>query len=118
MLRGLRFGLVGYRRSFPVTSRAVPLWLYWILLGLVAGALAKFLVPGRDPAGCIVTVVLGIAGAILGGWIGSMLGWGQIDQGQFSIRSIGLATLGAIVLLLLGRLAARWATARRTERRR
>ena len=44
----------------------MPLWLYWVLLGLLAGSLAKFLVPGRDPSGCIVTVVLGIAGAFIG----------------------------------------------------
>jgi uncharacterized membrane protein YeaQ/YmgE (transglycosylase-associated protein family) len=40
----------------------LPLWLYWILLGLVAGTLAKFLVPGRDPSGCIITILLGIVG--------------------------------------------------------
>ena len=45
----------------------MPLWLYWVLLGLIAGSLAKFLVPGRDPSGCIVTVVLGILGAFIGG---------------------------------------------------
>jgi uncharacterized membrane protein YeaQ/YmgE (transglycosylase-associated protein family) len=81
----------------------MPLWLHWILLGLLAGALAKFLVPGRDPAGCIITVVLGIAGALLGGWIGSLLGWGAISQSRFDIRSVFLATLGAILVLLAGR---------------
>jgi uncharacterized membrane protein YeaQ/YmgE (transglycosylase-associated protein family) len=85
----------------------VPLWLYWIVLGLVAGTLAKFLVPGRDPSGCIVTVVLGIVGAFIGGLIGSWLGWGSVTRGSFDLRSIGLATLGAIVLLLLGRVARR-----------
>lgn len=95
----------------------MPLWLYWILLGLVAGALAKFLVPGRDPAGCIVTIVLGIAGAIIGGWIGTLLGWGRIDQGQLSARSVGLATLGAVVLLVTGRIVARWVPARRPRGR-
>ena len=54
----------------------MPLWLHWIVLGLVAGALAKFLMPGRDPAGCLITVALGIVGALLGGCIGSHLGWG------------------------------------------
>ena len=52
----------------------MPLWLYWVLLGLLAGSLAKFLVPGRDPSGCIVTVVLGIAGAFIGGLLASALG--------------------------------------------
>lgn len=85
----------------------MPLWLYWILLGLVAGTLAKFLVPGRDPSGCIVTIVLGIIGALLGGFIGTRIGWGTVTTGSFDFRSIGLATLGAIVLLLLGRIVRR-----------
>lgn len=83
----------------------MPLWLYWILLGLVAGALAKFLVPGRDPSGCIITIILGIGGAFLGGWLGTFFGWGRIDQGTLNVRSIAIATVGAAVLLLLGRLA-------------
>lgn len=83
----------------------MPLWLYWILLGLVAGALAKFLVPGRDPSGCIITIILGIGGAFLGGWLGTVFGWGRIDQGTLNLRSIAIATVGAAVLLLLGRLA-------------
>jgi uncharacterized membrane protein YeaQ/YmgE (transglycosylase-associated protein family) len=82
----------------------VPLWLYWILFGLVAGSLAKFLVPGRDPTGCIFTVLLGILGAVIGGFIGTYLGWGRVTQPSFDLRSIALATLGAIVLLLIGRM--------------
>jgi uncharacterized membrane protein YeaQ/YmgE (transglycosylase-associated protein family) len=82
----------------------VPLWLYWILLGLVAGALAKFLVPGRDPSGCIITILLGIAGAFIGGWLGTFFGWGRVTQGTFNLRSIGIATAGAAVLLVVGRL--------------
>ena len=85
----------------------MPLWLYWILLGLVAGTLAKFLVPGRDPSGCIITILLGIVGAVIGGFIGTRIGWGTVTAGAFDLRSIGLATLGAIVLLLLGRLVRR-----------
>jgi len=85
----------------------MPLWLYWILLGLVAGTLAKFLVPGRDPSGCVVTIVLGIVGALLGGFIGTRIGWGTVTTGSFDFRSIGLATLGAILLLLLGRVVRR-----------
>ena len=86
----------------------MPLWLHWMLLGLVAGALAKFLVPGRDPAGCIITVLLGIAGAFLGGWIGALVGWGDVSQSRFDPRSIGLATLGAILVLLAGRIVFRY----------
>jgi uncharacterized membrane protein YeaQ/YmgE (transglycosylase-associated protein family) len=85
----------------------MPLWLYWILLGLVAGTLAKFLVPGRDPSGCIVTIVLGIVGALIGGFVGTRIGWGTVTTGSFDFRSIALATLGAIVLLLLGRVVRR-----------
>ncbi|MBA3560940.1 MAG: GlsB/YeaQ/YmgE family stress response membrane protein [Gemmatimonadaceae bacterium] len=81
----------------------MPLWLHWILLGLLAGALAKFLVPGRDPSGCIVTILLGIAGAFIGGWIGTQMGWGSVGAADLNLRSLGLATLGAIVLLLVGR---------------
>jgi uncharacterized membrane protein YeaQ/YmgE (transglycosylase-associated protein family) len=85
----------------------VPLWLYWIILGLVAGSLAKFLVPGRDPSGCIVTILLGLIGAFLGGFIGTRIGWGTVTAGDFDLRSVALATAGAIVLLLLGRLVRR-----------
>jgi uncharacterized membrane protein YeaQ/YmgE (transglycosylase-associated protein family) len=85
----------------------VPLFLYWIVLGLVAGALAKFLMPGRDPTGCIFTVLLGVLGAFLGGWIGTQLGWGRVTVGTFDVRSIGVATFGAIVLLAIGRLVRR-----------
>ena len=85
----------------------MPLWLYWIVLGLLAGTLAKFLVPGRDPSGCIITILLGITGAFIGGLLGTWLGWGHVTRGSFDLRSIGLATAGAIVVLLLGRLVRR-----------
>ncbi|CAA9303321.1 MAG: hypothetical protein AVDCRST_MAG11-989 [uncultured Gemmatimonadaceae bacterium] len=85
----------------------MPPWLYWTLLGLLAGALAKFLVPGRDPSGCIVTVGLGILGAWIGGVVGSVLGWGGVTSGRFDLRSVALATAGAVVVLLLGRLVRR-----------
>ncbi|MGE5749208.1 MAG: GlsB/YeaQ/YmgE family stress response membrane protein [Gemmatimonas sp.] len=63
--------------------------------------------PGRDPSGCIVTIVLGIVGAFIGGYLGTRFGWGHVTAGEFDFRSVGLATLGAIVLLLLGRLVRR-----------
>jgi len=85
----------------------MPLWLFWLLLGLIAGSLAKFLIPGRDPAGCIFTVLLGVVGAFVGGLIGTQLGWGKVDQGSLDVRSIGIATFGAMILLLIGRLARR-----------
>ena len=82
------------------------LWLSWIVLGLVAGTLAKFLMPGRDPSGCLVTILLGVVGAFIGGMIGTWLGWGSVT-GALEPRSIALATLGAMVLLLVGRLVRR-----------
>ena len=85
----------------------MPLWLYWILLGFIAGALAKFLVPGRDPAGCLFTIVLGIVGSVVGGFLGTYLGWGRVATGELDLRSIGIATVGAMVLLVLGRLLMR-----------
>ena len=85
----------------------MPLWLHWILLGLISGGLAKFLVPGRDPAGCLITIALGIAGAFVGGAIASWLGWGAIDQTRLDFRSLASATFGAMVLLVAGRLVFR-----------
>ncbi len=84
-----------------------PLWLHWIVLGLAAGALAKFLVPGRDPSGCIITILLGIVGAFIGGLIGTAIGWGAVSAERFEPRSLMLATLGAVVVLLIGRLLRR-----------
>jgi uncharacterized membrane protein YeaQ/YmgE (transglycosylase-associated protein family) len=73
--------------------------LSWIFLGLIAGALAKFIVPGRDPGGIFVTIIIGIAGAILGGFLGSLLGFGRVEA--FDFGSILIATLGAILLLVI-----------------
>jgi uncharacterized membrane protein YeaQ/YmgE (transglycosylase-associated protein family) len=85
----------------------MPLWLFWLLLGLIAGSLAKFLLPGRDPAGCIFTVFLGIIGSMLGGLIGTWLGWGAINRGDLDLRNIAIATFGALILLVIGRIARR-----------
>ena len=71
-----------------------------ILVGLIAGALAKLVMPGRDPGGLIVTILLGVAGAVLANWIGRSAGWYHDEQGAGIIAS----TLGAIALLALYRL--------------
>lgn len=76
--------------------------LVWIVFGLIAGALAKFIMPGRDPGGIIVTILIGIAGAVLGGFIGSFLGFGGVSD--FDPRSLGIAIVGALVLLWLYRM--------------
>jgi uncharacterized membrane protein YeaQ/YmgE (transglycosylase-associated protein family) len=73
--------------------------LGWILFGLVVGAIAKLLMPGKDPGGWIVTILLGIAGSFVGGFLGQML-FGQGNQAAGWIGSI----LGAMVLLLIYRL--------------
>ncbi|HTI64362.1 MAG TPA: GlsB/YeaQ/YmgE family stress response membrane protein [Gemmatimonadaceae bacterium] len=85
----------------------MPPWLFWIFLGLIAGSLAKFLMPGRDPTGCLFTIVLGIIGAFVGGLIGTRLGWGKVATGDLDLRSIGIATFGALILLAVGRLVRR-----------
>ena len=75
--------------------------LSWIVMGLIVGILAKFIMPGRDPGGCIVTTIIGIAGAFVGGYIGSLLGIGTVTG--FNLVSILIAIGGALLLLLLFR---------------
>ncbi|MDX6749035.1 GlsB/YeaQ/YmgE family stress response membrane protein [Geminicoccaceae bacterium 1502E] len=79
--------------------------LAWIVFGLIAGVIAKFLMPGKDPGGFIVTILIGIAGAIVGGFIGSALGFGEVSG--FDLRSFFVAIVGAIVLLIGYRMIAR-----------
>jgi uncharacterized membrane protein YeaQ/YmgE (transglycosylase-associated protein family) len=76
--------------------------LTWIILGLIAGAIAKLIMPGDDPGGFIITMLLGIAGALVGGFIASALGFGSVSG--FNIVSIIIAILGAILLLLVYRM--------------
>jgi len=76
----------------------------WIVVGLIAGVLGKLIMPGRDPGGFIVTILIGMAGAVVGGFVVGLLG-GTGATG-FNIWSILVATLGAIVLLALYRLMA------------
>jgi len=74
--------------------------LSWIIFGLIAGALAKFISPGEnDPQGCVVTIVLGILGAFVGGFIGTRLGFGTVTG--FNLKSFGIAVLGSVILLLI-----------------
>lgn len=77
----------------------------WIVFGFVAGLLARAIMPGSDRAGCLVTIVLGVVGAFVGGWIATQLGWGTVDG--FDLRSFGIAILGALVILAIYRLVAR-----------
>jgi uncharacterized membrane protein YeaQ/YmgE (transglycosylase-associated protein family) len=76
----------------------------WILVGLLAGLLAKLLVPGDDPGGIIVTILIGVAGAFVGGFVVSL--FGGTGATGLNIWSILVATLGAIILLAIYRLVA------------
>lgn len=74
--------------------------LGWIVFGLIVGALAKLVMPGRDPGGIIVTMLIGIVGALLGGWIGQAVGW----YGPNESAGFFMSLLGAILLLALYRM--------------
>ena len=89
-------------------------FISWVVFGLIAGLIAKALMPGKDPGGCIITILLGIAGSLIGGFIGQKLygagseGWDTLDFNQITkpgfLTSLGLAVVGAIILLALYRL--------------
>ena len=76
-------------------------FISWIVLGLIVGVLAKWIMPGKDPGGIIITILLGIAGAFVGGFIGSLLGFGSITG--FNIVSLVLAVAGALIILFIYR---------------
>jgi uncharacterized membrane protein YeaQ/YmgE (transglycosylase-associated protein family) len=71
----------------------------WIVLGLIAGVIAKILMPGKDPGGCIITILLGVAGAFVGGWVGKTLFHTELGT-FFDLRTWGLAILGSLILLV------------------
>lgn len=73
----------------------------WIVMGLIVGLLAKFVMPGKDPRGFIITIFLGIGGALLGGYLGTQIGLGSVAG--FDLKSILIATGGAVVILLIFR---------------
>ena len=77
----------------------------WIVMGLIVGLLAKFIMPGRDPGGLIITILLGIGGGLLGGYLGTTFGLGSVTG--FDLRSILIATGGALLILILYRLIRR-----------
>jgi uncharacterized membrane protein YeaQ/YmgE (transglycosylase-associated protein family) len=93
-----------FKRCFvsPVhpAQRAVGI-LSWIIFGLIAGAVAKLLLPGSDPGGCLLTVLIGIAGAVVGGFVGTQLGYGTVTG--FDLRSFMIAILGSLILLVFYR---------------
>lgn len=79
--------------------------LSWIVMGLIVGLVAKFIMPGPDPGGFIITILLGVAGAFVGGFFGSLLGFGKVTG--FNVGSLLLAIGGAVILLILYRFVRR-----------
>ena len=77
--------------------------LVWIVQGLLAGGIAKLLMPGKDPGGCVITILLGIAGALVAGFLGKAVGWYDDNQGAGFIAAI----VGAFLILLIYRLVLR-----------
>jgi uncharacterized membrane protein YeaQ/YmgE (transglycosylase-associated protein family) len=76
-------------------------WISWIVFGLIAGILAKWIMPGRDPGGFIITTVIGIVGALLGGWLATQFGLGDVTG--FDIKSFVIAVIGSLLLLFIYR---------------
>jgi uncharacterized membrane protein YeaQ/YmgE (transglycosylase-associated protein family) len=76
-------------------------FIAWIVLGLIVGIIAKFLMPGKDPGGFFITIGLGIAGAFIGGFISSRIGFGGVTG--FDLRSLLVAVGGAVLLLIVYR---------------
>jgi len=74
-------------------------WLGWIIVGALAGAIAKFLMPGKDGGNIFMTIILGIAGAALAGFLGNMVGWYEQGEGPGFIAAV----VGALVLLVIYR---------------
>lgn len=75
----------------------------WLIIGLLAGGIAKLLMPGKDPGGCLVTILLGIAGAMLAGFLGKAVGWYQEGEAAGFLAAI----VGAVLILIIYRLVLR-----------
>jgi uncharacterized membrane protein YeaQ/YmgE (transglycosylase-associated protein family) len=101
----VRYAGARWRRG-EVRAISIGVILVWIVVGLIAGILAKWVMPGPDPGGVVVTALIGIVGAFIGGWVLQWLNLGG-STGAFSIGSILTATLGAIILLAIYRLLTR-----------
>ena len=73
--------------------------LSWIVLGLLAGMIARLIMPGRQRGGCLITAILGIIGALVGGFIGRQMGYGGVEE--FSLASLGWAIVGSLLVLIV-----------------
>ncbi len=74
----------------------------WVVFGLLAGFLAKLVMPGKDKGGLVMTLILGVCGAMLGGYLGTLAGFGNTSE--FSLRSLLLAVAGSLILLMIYRI--------------
>ena len=81
--------------------------LSWIVFGLIAGIIAKLLMPGRDPGGCIITMLLGVVGAFVGGFFYRLVTGTEVLYFGFDLRSFAIAVVGAVVVLAVYRLVLR-----------
>ncbi|OHV31326.1 MULTISPECIES: GlsB/YeaQ/YmgE family stress response membrane protein [Pseudofrankia] len=79
--------------------------IFWLLLGLVAGAIARFLVPGRDPMGVVATIVVGVVGSFIGGFLGYLIFGKDLNEGALQPSGIIGSIIGAILVLLVYRAA-------------
>ncbi len=75
--------------------------LSWVIFGLIAGILAKWIMPGKDGGGFFMTIILGVVGAVVGGWISTFFGFGKVDG--FNFGSFVVAVIGAIMVLFIYR---------------
>jgi uncharacterized membrane protein YeaQ/YmgE (transglycosylase-associated protein family) len=85
---------------FPIHTTIMS-FIAWLVFGLIAGAIAKLLMPGDQKGGCLMTSLLGIIGAVVGGWIGTLMGFGTVTQ--FDVRSMAIAVVGSLIILLIFR---------------
>jgi len=96
-------GAAEARRTCPAMEELMGI-LGWILFGLVVGALAKLVMPGKDPGGIIVTMLLGIAGAVIGGFVGRAMGfYGEGEAAGFLMSFLGAVVLLALYRMMIGR---------------
>ena len=72
-------------------------WFAWILIGALAGGIARLIMPGRGPSGCLLTILLGVGGAVVAGWLGHQLGWYETGEGAGFLAAI----VGAMIILVL-----------------
>lgn len=84
-----------------LTFGGIANWLSWAIFGVIAGALAKMIMPGKDPGGLIVTMLIGIGGAILGGWLSSFIIGFDPSMNNWSFKGFASAIVGALIILFI-----------------